>query len=58
MILFRDILKEAYGKLAQESDYIDADFVGTEGEISSGEDLKEKPDVKEEMQRPIPKPVK
>ena len=54
MILFRDILKEALGKMAEESDYIDADFVGTEGKISSAEDLKEgSEDEKIEAEKPV-----
>lgn len=54
MILFRDILKEAYGKMTQESDFIDSDFVGTEGEILSNDDLKEgSEDEKIEAEKPV-----
>ena len=54
MILFRDILKEALGKMAEESDYIDADFVGTEGKISSGQNLiDDSEEEKIEMKEPV-----
>lgn len=50
MILFRDILKETYGKLAQESDYTDADMADIELSVPTDKYTKRK-EMEEERER-------
>lgn len=55
MILFRDILKEALGKLAQESDYLDSDFRGVEDEPFVADSPKQDSEEEIAVKRPIKK---
>lgn len=61
MILFKDILKEAFGKMTEESDFIDSDFQGIEDGTLRAEDLadltkedqQENPDEEIKAKRPL-----